>query len=60
MVKDLQPTFIKSLFDSAEPIIATKVYRCENCNRPCVQAHFVAVISHGEAYCKACVKGDVK
>lgn len=55
----LQPSFIKGLFESQEPIVSTKVYPCANCHRPVVPAAFIAVISHGEAYCKYCVKETV-
>lgn len=57
MTTPLQPGFVKMLFEGLQqPVDQTKLYHCANCHRPDVKPEFIAVISHGEAYCKGCAK----
>lgn len=57
---NLQPSFIKSLLRGPQdPMDPTKTYKCAGCYRPELKPEFIAVLSHGEAYCKGCVKETV-
>lgn len=54
---NLHPAFQKLLLEnSQDPIDPTKLYQCAGCYRPCLKPEFIAVISHGEPYCRGCVK----
>lgn len=54
---NLQPYFVKALLEGPQdPIEQTKTYQCANCYRPELSPEFIAVVSHGEAYCRGCVK----
>jgi hypothetical protein len=54
---NLQPSFIKMLLAAPqEPVEQAKTYQCAGCYRPEVKAEYIALLSHGEAYCRACVK----
>lgn len=54
---NLQQSFIKGLLSGPQdPIDSLKTYLCANCYRPNLKPEFIAVISHGEAYCRGCVK----
>lgn len=54
---NLQPSFVKLLLSGPqEPISQMRLYQCANCYRPDLKPEFVAVVSHGEAYCRGCVK----
>jgi|GEM_PF-4884640 len=49
--------FLETILQTAEKPEAAKVYKCENCYRPNLKAEQVSIVSRGEAYCNACVKG---
>lgn len=54
---NLQQSFIKMLLSGPQdPIELTKIYKCAHCYRPELKPEFIAVVSHGEAYCRGCVK----
>lgn len=54
---NLQQSFIRTLVNSPQdPIDPTKKYQCTNCYRAELDPKFVALISHGEAYCRGCIK----
>lgn len=54
---NLHPSFMKVLLSGPqETIWPLKRYQCAGCYRPDLKAEFIAVISHGEAYCRGCVK----
>lgn len=54
---ELQQSFMKMLFlGPQDPIDPTHLYNCANCFRPGLKPEFIAVISHGDAYCRGCVK----
>lgn len=54
---NLQPSFIKALIEGPqEPVEQIKIYQCAGCYRPNLEAQFIALISHGEAYCRSCIR----
>jgi len=53
----MSPAFIKTLLQGPlDTISPYRTYKCQNCHRPDLKPEFVALISHGEVYCKVCMK----
>lgn len=54
---NLQQSFIKGLMEGPQdPVDQTKKYQCAGCYRPDLDPKFIALVSHGEAYCRGCLK----
>jgi hypothetical protein len=50
-------TFLNTLMKDFQKPEEGKTYKCEACYRPNLKSDFVALVSRGEAYCNACIKG---
>lgn len=54
---NLQPSFIKALVEGPQDVIdQAKKYQCASCYRTELDPKFVSLISHGEAYCRSCIR----